>query len=68
MPDQTTFQFTTGVFHCERCNVDHNRNKRINQAVSLKSTHRRMEVAIVTYGDINDTPEEDKNKTKNREH
>ena len=24
------------VFHCERCNVDHNSKKRINQALTLK--------------------------------
>ena len=45
------------VFHCERCNVDHNRKKRINQAVILKRTQRRIEVVIATYGDINDTQE-----------
>ena len=45
------------VFHCERCNVDHNRKKRINQAVILKRTQIRMEVVIATYVDINYTPE-----------
>ena len=51
------------VFHCERCKVDHNRNKIINQAVILKMTQRQIDVIIATYGDINDTPEEDTNTT-----
>ena len=51
------------IFRCERCNVDHNRNKRINEAVILKRTQRRMDVVIATYGDINDTPEEETNTT-----
>ena len=55
------------VFHCERCNVDHNIKKRINQAVIIKRTQRRMEVVIATYGDINDTQEaETDTKTKER--
>ena len=51
------------VFHCERCNVDHNRNKIINQAVILKMSQRQTEVLITNYGDINDTPEEETNTT-----
>ena len=51
------------VFHCERCNVDHNRNKIINQAVILKRTQRRMEVVIATYGDINYTSKSETNTT-----
>ena len=51
------------VFHCERCNVDHNRKKRINQSVILKRTQRRMEVVIATYGDINDTQEAETDTT-----
>ena len=51
------------VLHCERCNVDHNRNKRINQAVILKRTQRQVEVLIATYVDINDTIEEETNIT-----
>ena len=54
------------VFHCEHCNVDHNRKKRINQAVILKRTQRRMEVVVATYGDINDTQEAETD-TKKRE-
>ena len=51
------------IFHFERCNVDHNRKKRINQPVILKRTQRRMEVVIATYGDINDTQEAETDTT-----
>ena len=37
------------VFHCERCNVDHNRNKRINHHIILQRAQQRMKLAETVY-------------------
>jgi len=40
------------VFHCERCNVDHHKKKRINHQTALQKTNKRMLIIITNNFEV----------------
>ena len=46
------------IFHCERCNVDHRKKKRINHKTALQKTNKRMTIITNNFEEIRKQTEE----------
>ena len=54
------------ALHCERCNVDHKKKKRVNTTVVLNRTRKRMKTVQHIIEETNNKKQKKRKKTEHR--